>query len=323
MKLRNIIFLGTPEFAVPTLEILGKSAFKPVLTITQPDKPAGRKKRLTPPPVKLKSLELQIPVLQPENINDPEIVEKIEKLNPTIIITVAYGGYLGKRIRQIPRLGCINLHPSLLPKYRGSAPINYAIFNGDKETGNTIFKITAKMDAGPILFQSKTKIAENECYTQLYQRLASSGANDVLEFLSLLEQGDIEDFRKLASYRKQNEKEATYSKKIEKEDLFLKWNRDAESIRNRVRGLALKPAAIAVFRGNRIKIIEIEILPEKAEKTPGEIVEVRKNAGIIVAGADFNILLKRVQPAGKKIMDSFAFSLGARIKIGEKFSDGY
>ena len=249
--MQNIIFLGTPEFAVPTLELLANSKFKPVLTITQPDKPSGRKKRLTPPPIKLKSLELGIPILQPQNINENEITEKIEKLKPDLIITAAYGGYLGKKIRSIPRLGCINLHPSLLPKYRGSSPINYAIFNGDKETGNTIFKITAKMDAGPILFQKKTKISENECYTELYQKLARSGAENMLEFLNLIEAKNSEDFKELPFYRKQNEEEATYSRKIEKPDLFLRWNKKAEDIRNHVRGLAVKPAAVAGFRGKK------------------------------------------------------------------------
>ena len=323
MNLRKIVFLGTPEFAVPTLEHLANSKFKPFLVITQPDKPAGRKKKLMSPPVKIKALELKIPVLQPEDVNSEEIIKKLKKLQPDLIITVAYGGFLKKEIRHLSRLGCINLHPSLLPEYRGSAPINYTLFNDENETGNTIFKITAKMDAGPILFQSKTKVDETECYTELYRRLAKIGAKNVLEFLEKIEKEKISDFKELPSYRKQNEKEATYSYKIEKRDLPLHWNEKAKKIRNRVRGLAVKPAATAVFRDKKNKIIEVEILAEKSSGKPGEIIEIRKNIGIVVSTADYNILLKKVQPAGKKIMDSFAFSLGARIKIGEKFSDGY
>jgi len=323
MNLRKIVFLGTPEFAVPTLELLANSRFNPFLVITQPDKPAGRKKKLTLPPVKIKSLELKIPVLQPEDINSEEIIDKLKKLQPDLIITVAYGGFLKKEIRHLPRLGCINLHPSLLPEYRGSAPINYTLFNGENETGNTIFKITAKMDAGPILFQSKTKVGETECFTELYRRLAKIGAKNVLKFLEKIEKENISDFKELPSYRKQDEKEATYSHKIEKNDLPIHWNEKAEKIRNRVRGLAVKPATITVFRDKKIKIIEVEVLAEKSSGKPGEIIEIRKNIGIVVSAADYHILLKKVQPAGKKIMDSFAFSLGARIKIGEKFSDGY
>ena len=316
MKLKNIVFMGTPEFAVPVLELLSKTRFRPILCITQPDKPKGRKQKLQAPEVKTKALELEIPIIQPDDVNSIDIISKLKQLNPDVIITAAYGGYLKKEIRKLPKQGCINLHPSLLPKYRGAAPVNYALFNGDKFTGNTVFKIVAKMDAGPVLFQREVKIKENECYSSLYHRLSILGAEDILNVLKSIEKDEIQLI-------KQDETQATFSHKLTKDDLFVSWDQPAEKIRNKVRGLAEIPGAAASFRNERIKIIEVEILDEMSGSIPGTIVEVVKNQGIILTALDKNILLKRVQPAGKKIMTSFAFSLGARIKKGEKFESGF
>ncbi len=316
MKLKNIVFMGTPMFSVPVLELLSKTRFRPILCITQPDKPKGRKQKLLPPEIKTKALELEIPVIQPDDVNSADIISKLKKLKPDIIITVAYGGYLKKEIRKLPKHGCINLHPSLLPKYRGAAPVNYALFSGDKFTGNTIFKIVAKMDAGPVLYQREVKINENECYSSLYHRLSILGAEDILNVLELIEKDEIQPI-------KQDETQVTFSHKLTKDDLLVNWDRPAEKIRNKVSGLAEVPGAVASFRNERIKIIEVEIMNETLDSIPGTIVEVVKNNGIILAASDKNILLKRVQPAGKKIMTSFAFSLGARIKKGEKFEGGF
>jgi methionyl-tRNA formyltransferase len=316
MFLKNVIFMGTPLFGVPTLELLSKTKFKPVLCITQPDKPKGRNQKLTPPEIKVKALELNIPVIQPEDINLPEIVKKLEEIEPDIVVTAAYGGYFKKNIRLLPRFGCINLHPSLLPKYRGPAPINYALFNGDKVTGNTIFKIVAKMDAGPILYQSITKIEKKDNYTDLYKKLSLQGAEDVLKVLEKIESDNIEKI-------KQDETKVTFTSKILKEDMVIRWNDPAEKIKNQIRGLAEKPGAVAGFRGNRIKIIEVEVLDQKSHLIPGVIKEIIKNSGIIIATADYDLLLKKLQPAGKKIMGVYAFSLGARIKPGEIFTNGF
>ena len=316
MFLENVIFMGTPQFGVPTLELLSKTKFKPVLCITQPDKPKGRNQKLTPPEIKVKALELNIPVIQPEDINLPEIVKKLEEIEPDIVVTAAYGGYFKKNIRLLPRFGCINLHPSLLPKYRGPAPINYALFNGDKVTGNTIFKIVAKMDAGPILYQNITKIENNDNYTDLYKKLSLQGAEDVLKVLEKIESDNIEKIR-------QDETKVTFTSKILKEDMIIRWNDPAEKIKNQIRGLAEKPGAVAGFRGNRIKIIEVEVLDQKSHLIPGVIKEIIKNSGIIIATADYDLLLKKLQPAGKKIMGVYAFSLGARIKPGEIFTNGF
>ncbi|HPR18199.1 MAG TPA: methionyl-tRNA formyltransferase [Candidatus Cloacimonadota bacterium] len=316
MQIKNIVFMGTPRFAVPTLELLAKTRFRPVLCITQPDRPKGRKQQLMSPEVKLKADELGIEVIQPEDVNDVEVLSRLQKLKPEVIVTAAYGGYLKKEIRRLPVWGCLNLHPSLLPKYRGSAPVNFALFNGDAITGNTIFRIVAKMDAGPICFQSKMKIEDADCYTSLYEKLAIAGAEDLLHVLEQLEKDEIEPVP-------QDEEKATFSSKLEHPDFLLDWHTSARQIRNKVRGLAEVPGAVAAFRGKRIKVIEVEILSEKADSAAGTITEIIKNAGIKVCTEDFQVLVKKVQPAGKQIMTAHAFSLGARIEKNEKIENGF
>jgi len=308
--------MGTPQFAVPSLALLAGSRFKPVLCITQPDKPKGRKQKLQPSEVKIKALELGIPILQPKDVNDLEILQKLQQIKPDIIITAAYGGYLKRAIRKLPRFGCINLHPSLLPKYRGSAPIKFTLFNGDKITGNTIFKIVAKMDAGPILSQKEIKIEKLDNYTSLYEKLSQKGAEDLLELLEKLEKEEIISIS-------QDHEKATLSHKLHREDFLINWKKSSLEIHNKVCGLAEIPGAAAAFRNERIKIIETEILTENAKKEPGFIVNVIKNVGITVCTDDKNILVKRIQPAGKKIMTAYAFSLGARIKHEEGFQNGF
>ena len=271
---------------------------------------------MSPPEIKTAALELEIPLIQPEDVNSAELIDRLKEIDPDVIITVAYGGYLKKTIRKIPALGCLNLHPSLLPKYRGASPINYTLFNNDRFTGNTIFKIAAKMDAGPILFQSKIEIKDSECFTDIYKKLSESGAKDIIATLELLEKDKIIPL-------KQDEQSVTFSEKINKHDLLLDWSNSAGSIRNKVRGLAEKPGATATFRGNRIKIIETDVLDSESDKASGTIIDIIKNSGIIVSTGSSNILLKKVQPAGKKIMNSYAFHLGARIKPNEKFENGF
>lgn len=306
------IFMGTPQFAVPSLQWLANSLHKPSLVVTQPDKPQGRRRKIQSPPLKLHAQKLDIPVFQPENINQPENLEKIARLEPDLIITVAYGGYLKKTLRNLPTFKSINLHPSLLPLYRGAAPINYALFNGAQKTGITIFQLTARMDAGPILWQREIEIREDDNYTSLSQRLAVEGAKDLLHTVNNIEQL----FEKKVS---QNESQATYSHKIEKQDKLIDWKRKSVEILNQIRGLAEFPGAVTGFRKKQIKIIEAELADGSGE--PGSVITVNRK-GIIIAAADGCLLVKKVQPAGKKIMSASAFDLGARIKPGEKFTNG-
>ncbi len=305
--------MGTPEFAVPSLRRLTDSPYKPVMVVTQPDRPKGRKQRLASPPVKELALELGIPVIQPEDVNDPEAVEQIAAVKPDVVVTAAYGGFLAKNLRELPPFGCLNLHPSLLPLYRGSSPINATIFHGDTVTGNTIFRLTRRMDAGPILYRHEVDIETDECYTELHDRLAVLGGEDLVVTLGMLERGEIVE-------KKQDHEMATFCGKIEKPDTVIDWTLPAEAIHNHVRGLALQPGAIAFLRDNPLKIIRTGLLEESSDKGPGTIVGIVKNVGFKVATKDRVLLVTEVQPAGKKIMSAHAYNLGARIEEGEIFS---
>jgi methionyl-tRNA formyltransferase len=311
--------MGTPYFAVPSLRKLANSHYKPVLCITQPDKPKGRKKKLTSPEIKTEADNLNISVLQTSDVNGPDIINKLYELKPDIIITVAFGGYLKKKLRRLPSLGCINLHPSLLPKFRGAAPINYTLFQNEEITGNTIFKIIGKMDAGPILIQEETEILKNENYTDLKNRLAESGANLIVNLLKQVEKEVQTDLKELSSYNTQDHSEATYTQKIEKSDLLLNTNLPALEIQNRVRGLAIKPGLMTEFRSKRIKIIETEITSRKSNQKTGIIQNIIKNTGFTISTKTNDLLIKKVQPAGKKIMSAYDFNLGAHLQAGEKF----
>ena len=316
MKINKLIFMGTPQFAVPALQQLTEKGYKPLLCITQPDKPQGRKRRLTAPVIKQRSLELGIPVIQPENINDQETVEFIKELNPDLIITVAYGGYIGRNLRKLPKLGAINIHPSLLPFWRGASPVNASLWSGDQETGVTIFRLVAKMDAGHVLYQCRYKIGENDNYTTLLTKLANAGAEDLIKLIHQFENGEVKEII-------QDESKATICRKLNKEDFQINWAEKARYIYNQVRALAEKPGASSKFRKKQLKIISTRLTGKRSNITPGTIIEVIKNSGILVATGDEDLLIKDLQPAGKKIMSAFDFNLGARIGNGERFGETY
>jgi len=309
------IFIGTPDFAVPALQKLTDTRFRPELIITQPARPQGRRLKIVPSPVKQAAESSGFTVIEPESIKDPEVFKRLERLEPDIIITVAYGGFLPENILSLPPHGCINIHPSLLPEYRGATPINHALFDGKRYTGLTIAKMVTRMDSGPVLLQKEVPVRDEDNYTSLSERLANIGAELLIETLTKLERGEIKE-------EKQNESDATYCYKLKKEDMLLNWNTRAIDIHNRVRGLALEPGAITFFRGRRIKVMETELLDEPKNREPGVISDVIKKRGIVVSTRDKRIILTRVQPAGKRIMTAFEFNLGARIETGECFNSG-
>lgn len=312
----KLIFIGTPDFAVPTLKKLSETRFRPLLVITQPDRPQGRKLHLYPPPVKIMAEKSGIEVLQPDNIKEEGVIERLSDIQPDVIITVAYGGFLTKKILRIPKHGCLNLHPSLLPKYRGATPINQALFDGERVTGVSITKMVLKMDAGPILQQRTVPVREEDNYTTLAEKLSIIGADEILEVLEKLENGQI-------SPTFQDEDKATYCYKLKKEDLILSWQDTSQNIHNQVRGLSEEPGAITTFRDKKIKILETKMLSEEADQPAGTVSSVRKNEGIVVCCRDKQILLTKVQPAGKRVMTAYEYSIGARIDIGENFTSGF
>ncbi|MCK4358338.1 MAG: methionyl-tRNA formyltransferase [Candidatus Cloacimonetes bacterium] len=301
-RIKNIIFLGTPQFAIPTLSSLVSKDKIPVLVVTQPDKKRGRGQKLSISPVKEFCLNYNIPVFQPQNINKEDAIKKIGSYHPDLIIATAYGKIVSQKILDIPKLGCINLHPSLLPKYRGPSPINWTLFHGEKETGNTIFFMTKKMDAGDIVYQSKIRIMPEDNYGSLLEKLSEKGAEDVLKALSLLDDG-------LASPISQDDSLATFSKFIDRDIRRIDWGESAKNIANLIRGLAPYPSAFTYFQNKEIKIIKAKPFPDNEGK-PGLILKVIKNQGILVGTGNNALLIEIIKPEGKKEMSSYAFSLG-------------
>ena len=287
----RIVFFGTPEFAIPSLEYVYEK-HQVLLVVTRPDKPAGRGRKLVAPPIKQRAVELDLDVVQADKINEG-IVERIRALNPDVCVVVAFGLFLPKGLRSIPR-ACINIHPSLLPKYRGAAPIQRAIINGDKYTGVTIMHLSGKLDAGDIILQRKVPILDEDTAETLSDRLAKEGANLLLQTLELIERG--EDTR-----TPQDDNEVTWADPIKKEDGHIDWTKSALEIRNLVRGVVPWPVAYTLLPDKRavkvfphVDVVEIDNIGVK----PGTIIQVRPD--VIVACGEDGIKLKDVQLPGKK-----------------------
>ncbi len=305
----NIIFMGTPDFAVPSLEILLKHNCPIQAVVTAPDKPRGRGMELSPPPVKKVAVRHHLPVLQPEALNDPAFVRHIASLHPDLIVVVAFR-ILPKEVFTIPRLGSINLHASLLPKYRGAAPINWAIINGETETGVTTFFLQEKVDTGNILLQARTPILPEDDAGTLHDRLAAIGAEVLLHTIRLIEQGK-------AVPREQEELQASPAPKIFKEDCRIHWNTPAGQIHNRVRGLSPSPAAFTLHNGKQIKLFRTRVWDEPTRDEPGTVHVTGQR--LLVSTADKLIAVEELQQEGRKRLKVEEFLRGYRIRSGEKF----
>ncbi|RXT15047.1 methionyl-tRNA formyltransferase [Ammoniphilus sp. CFH 90114] len=291
----NIIFMGTPDFAVPCLEKLVQAGYQVIEVVTQPDRPKGRKKELTPPPVKEAALKLNIPVFQPEKLKETEAVQHIVSLKPDLIVTAAYGQILPKVIIDLPKWGCINVHASLLPKYRGGAPIHKAIVDGEIESGVTIMYMVEKLDAGDILTQVKVPIEQADNVGTLHDKLSSAGSDLLLDTIPLLQEGKIIP-------RKQEEELVTYAWNIRREDEKIDWNKPAREIYNQIRGLNPWPVAYTQLEEQVFKIWWAEVIDEQSENiSPGTIVSWEAE-GIDVACGRGILRLKDVQPSGKRKM---------------------
>lgn len=301
----NIIFMGTPDFAVPSLEKLAQSPHNISAVVTQPDKPVGRKQILTPPDVKVCAEKFGIKVLQPETLKSDNSVEELKSFNPDVIVVVAYGKILPKAVLDIPKYGCINVHGSLLPKYRGASPIQSAVLNGDKVTGVTTMYMGEGLDTGDILLSEKTEIGENETSAQLFDRLALSGASLLLK--------TIDELKSITPV-KQDESKAVYTEKITKSMCPIDWEKPAFAIHNQVRGLQTWPVASAKINGRDIKIHSTEICGKSG--SPGVIISLDP---LTVACGEKSVIIKELQLSGKKRMDSKSFLLGHPLNIGEKF----
>ena len=302
------VFMGTPELAVPTLEALLQKGHEVASVITQPDRPAGRGRKLRSSPVKSKALALGLPVEQPARIKAPEALERLQQRDPEAIVVVGYGQILPQSILDLPRLGCVNVHASLLPKYRGAAPINWAIANGDTVTGVTTMCIERRLDAGDILLKRQVEIGPMETAPELAERLARMGADLLVETLAGLERGTLVG-------EKQDETEATYAPMLKREDGWIDWNLTAGEIFSRIRGFAPWPGSYTSFRGKRLHVRKAH---QKlgASAAPGAI-SMADGSFEVGCGGGTALVLEELQLEGKKQMPAAEFARGYRISPNE------
>lgn len=312
----KVVFMGTPDFSVPILRKLIDDGYEVIGVVTQPDRPVGRKRVLTPPPVKVEALKHGIPVYQPEKIRQPHELEQILSLNPDLIVTAAFGQILPKELLDAPKYGCINVHASLLPKLRGGAPIHYAIIQGKKKTGITIMYMVEKLDAGDILSGVEVPIAEEDNVGTLHNKLSAAGAKLLSETLPLLLEGKINPVA-------QNHEAATFAWNIKREQEKIDWSKSGEDVYNHIRGLNPWPVAFTTLEGQVLKIWQTEKVKGLTGDFPGTIVKIDPDGFIVSTGNETAIKIKELQPSGKTKMSCEQFLRGAGSKIlkGSKLGD--
>ena len=305
--MQRVIFMGTPDFAVPSLQKLIDTGFDVALVVSQPDKPRGRSKQLVMPEVKALALEHGIEVFQPESLKNEEASAYIAAFEPDFLVVAAYGKILPKKILEIPKKACINVHGSLLPKYRGAAPIQWAVLNGESKTGVTTMLMGEGLDTGDMLLKAETQIGENETAAALFDRLADIGADLLIKTLQNFE---------VITPVPQSEKEATYAPMIERSLCPIDWSLPASQIHNKVRGLAEWPVALTTLGTKHLKIHEGRVAGA-TDKAPGSVIDNHKKL-IIACGEGTSYEILSLQLEGKKRMPSNAFLLGHQIELGER-----
>jgi methionyl-tRNA formyltransferase len=304
----RILFMGTPEFAMPALELLVESGYPIIGVVTQPDRPQGRGRTLQPPPVKIFAASRNLPVIQPERVRDDAFLQTFRQLAPDLVVLAAFGQLLPREIIDQPPLGCLNIHPSLLPKYRGAAPINWAIIRGEKKTGVTIMKMTEKLDAGDIILQEEIAIGPDETFDQLHDRLAGRGAKLLLQAIEMTTNGT-------AVRIAQHGDSATFAPKLNKEQGLIQWADDVERIVNLIRGLSSHPGAYTFLDGKKLKILGATAEATTVGEAPGTISK-RKGMELIVAAGNGYVRLIDVQVENKKRTTAEEFLRGYRISPG-------
>lgn len=289
----RIVFAGTPEFAVPTLQTLIDSPHEVVAAYTQPDRPAGRGRKLTASPVKDLALTAGIPVAQPENFKSAEAVQALADLQPDLMVVVAYGLILPQAVLDIPKFGCINVHGSLLPRWRGAAPIHRAVMAGDRKTGVTIMKVVKKLDAGDMLYKIECPIGADATSSQLHDRLAELGADALLRVVDMIENGTVQA-------EVQDESLVTYAHKLEKQEAIIDWRQAAAELDRKIRGLNAWPVAQTAFNGQALRVWRSEVLAKVATAAPGTI-DSSAQALDVATGEGMLRLLEVQLPGGKRI----------------------
>ena len=311
MSKLKTIFMGTPDFAVPCLEVL-QAKTEVLAVITQPDRPKGRGHNLQASPVKQKALEYNLPVLQPEKIKTEEFTAELEKLQPDLIVVVAFGQILSQRILDIPPLGCVNVHASLLPRYRGAAPIHWSIINGEKETGVTTMLMDAGLDTGDMLLKDKVAITEEMTTEELHDQLMAMGGRLLAETIDGLANGTI-------TPEKQDDSISNYAGMLNKETGHIDWSKSAGEIHNLIRGLNSWPVAWSMKDGKNYKFWRTKVEKSNSDKVPGTVVELRKNSFCIATGEGLLEVLE-IQPPSKKRMSAGDLLRGHGVAVGDIFN---
>ena len=311
MSKLKTIFMGTPDFAVPCLEVL-QDKTEILAVITQPDRPKGRGHNMQPSPVKVKALEYGLPVLQPEKIKTEEFTAELEKMQPDLIVVVAFGQILSQRILDIPRLGCVNVHASLLPRYRGAAPIHWSVINGEKKTGVTTMLMDAGLDTGDMLLKDEVEITAEMTTEELHDKLMAMGGRLLAETIDGLAEGTIVP-------EKQDDSLSNYAGMLKKETGHIDWHKSAQDIHNLVRGLNSWPVAWSIKDGKNYKFWTTRSEAGKTDQAPGTVVEIRKNSFCIAAG-DGIVEVLEIQPPSKKRMSAGDLIRGHGVEIGDVFA---
>ena len=315
----RIVFMGTPDFAVATLEALCEAGFDVIAAVSQPDKPKGRHGILSPTPVKEKAMELGIPVFQPEKAKDSEFIEKLRELAPDLIVVTAYGQILKKELLSIPKYGCINVHASLLPRWRGAAPVQWSIIEGDKVTGVTTMLMDEGLDTGDMLLKKEVEIGPKETGGSLFEKLAKAGGELIVETVKRLEAGELKR-------EKQNEELMTYASMLDKHMGKINWNREAAEIERLIRGLDPWPGTYSFYEKKMLKLWDADVIEDTEELSKESSIDTeRAEAGSVVLASKKGLVIKTgkgflkindLQPEGKKRMKAEEFLRGSRISEG-------
>lgn len=306
--------MGTPEFAIPSLRILLENNYPIVGVVTQPDRPKGRGRILTPPPIKVFASAWNLHILQPENVKDAEFIEEVRRINPDLIVVNAFGQILPLALLEIPHLGSLNVHPSLLPKYRGAAPIHWALIRGEDVTGVTVMRMDEGMDTGDILMQEETPIGPEETFGELSERLSLMGASLLLRTLDTVVKG-------MEKRIPQSSHQASYAPRLKKSDCQIDWSSSARNIVNLVRGLSPEPSAYTFLSGKLLKILRASCSDEPVKEQPGMVVG-ETELGLRVAAKDRYVYVTEVQMENRKKMTIHEFLRGFRIPPGTVLGDG-
>ncbi|MDO9529880.1 MAG: methionyl-tRNA formyltransferase [Syntrophales bacterium] len=301
----KIVFMGTPKFAIPSLEILAKNGCPIIGVVTQPDRPKGRGRKYVPPPVKITAEKYNLPVFQPDKVRDKEFLDTFRELAPDMVVLVAFGQILPGEIIEFPEMGCINVHPSLLPKYRGAAPINWTLIRGEETTGITTILMDEGMDTGDILLQEETPVESDETFDKLHDRLSKMGSELLLKTVKGITEGTI-------TRTPQDSSLATYAPRLQKEDSIINWKAGIKDILNLIRGLYPSPCAHTFINEKKMKIFSATgeecHVPEQAGRIVG-----KAEKGLQVAAQDGYIYLEEIQLENKRRMSIFDFLRGYKI----------